>query len=84
VPFRLLGDTAGLHVVLELPADYPVARLVDAAAARGVAIYPLDRYFAGPPTMSGVILGYGNATLPQVRRAAAELAQLLGPQGLDR
>jgi GntR family transcriptional regulator/MocR family aminotransferase len=85
VPFRLLGDTAGLHVVLELPGDYPAARLVDAAAARGVAIYPLDRYFAGPPTMSGVILGYGNATLPQVRRAAAELAQLLtGRQGRDR
>jgi GntR family transcriptional regulator/MocR family aminotransferase len=85
VPFRLLGDTAGLHVVLELPSDYPAARLVDAAAARGVAIYPLDRYFAGPPTMNGVILGYGNATLPQVRRAAAELAQLLtGRQGRDR
>jgi GntR family transcriptional regulator/MocR family aminotransferase len=85
VPFRLLGDTAGLHVVLELPSDYPAARLVDAAAARGVAIYPLDRYFAGPPTMSGVILGYGNATLPQVKRAAAELAQLLtGRQGRDR
>jgi GntR family transcriptional regulator / MocR family aminotransferase len=85
VPFRLLGDTAGLHVVLELPRDHPAARLVDAAAARGVAIYPLDRYFAGPPTMNGVILGYGNATLPQVRRAAAELAQLLtGRQGRDR
>jgi GntR family transcriptional regulator/MocR family aminotransferase len=77
VPFRVLGDTAGLHVVLELPSDYPATRLVDAAAARGVAIYPLDRYFAGPPTMSGVILGYGTATLPQVRRAAAVLAQLL-------
>ena len=77
VPFRLLGDTAGLHVVLELPGDYPAERLVDAAAARGVAVYPLDRYFAGPPTMSGVILGYGTATLPQVRRAAAELAELL-------
>jgi GntR family transcriptional regulator/MocR family aminotransferase len=77
VPFRLLGDTAGLHVVLELPSDYPAERLVDAAAARGVAIYPLDRYFAGPPTMSGVILGYGTATLSQVRRAAAELAELL-------
>ena len=77
VPFRLLGDTAGMHVVLELPGDYPAARLVDAAAARGVAVYPLDRYFAGPPTMSGLILGYGTATLPQVRRAAAELAGLL-------
>ena len=79
MPFRLLGDTAGMHVVLELPDDYPADRLVTAAAARGVAVYPLDRYFAGPPTMSGLILGYGTATLPQVRRAAAELSRLLTP-----
>jgi len=77
VPFRLLGDTAGMHVVLQLPGDYPAARLIEAAAARGVAVYSLDKYFAGPPTMSGLILGYGTATLPQVRRAAAELATLL-------
>jgi GntR family transcriptional regulator / MocR family aminotransferase len=77
VPFRLLGDTAGMHVVLELPAAYPAEHLVKTAAERGVAVYPLDRYFAGPPTMSGLILGYGTATLPQVRRAAAELSQLL-------
>ncbi len=77
VPFRLLGDTAGLHVVLELPPGYPTGRLADAAATRGVRVYPLDRYFAGPPTMSGLILGYGTATVPQVRRAAATLAPLL-------
>jgi GntR family transcriptional regulator / MocR family aminotransferase len=77
VPFRLLGDTAGIHVVLELPSGYPAARLVKATAARGVAVYTLDRYFAGVPTMNGLILGYGTATLPQVRRAAAELAHLL-------
>jgi GntR family transcriptional regulator / MocR family aminotransferase len=77
VPFRLLGDTAGMHVVLELPDGYPAARLVEAAAKRGVAVYPLDRYFAGPPAISGLILGYGAAALPQVRRAAAELGQLL-------
>ena len=64
-------------MVLELPDDYPAARLIDAAAERGVAVYSLDRYFAGRPTMNGLILGYGTATLPQVRRAAAELAQLL-------
>ena len=79
VPFRLLGDTAGMHVVLELPDAYPAEHLVEAAAERGVAVYPLDRYFAGPPTMSGLILGYGTATLPQVRRAAAELSGLLTP-----
>jgi GntR family transcriptional regulator / MocR family aminotransferase len=77
VPFRLLGDTAGMHVVLELPTDFPVGRLIDAAAERGVAVYPLDRYFAGKPTMNGLIVGYGTATLAQIRRAAAELALLL-------
>jgi GntR family transcriptional regulator/MocR family aminotransferase len=79
VPFRLLGDTAGIHVVLELPDAYPAEHLVEAAAERGVAVYPLDRYYAGPPTMSGLILGYGTATQPQVRRAAAELSRLLTP-----
>jgi GntR family transcriptional regulator/MocR family aminotransferase len=77
VPFRLLGDTAGLHVVLELPDDYPTSRLVEAAAARGIAVYTLDRYYAGKPTMNGLIIGYGTATLPQVRKAATELATLL-------
>jgi GntR family transcriptional regulator/MocR family aminotransferase len=77
VPFRLLGDTAGIHVVLELPADYPAARLIEAAAERGVRIYGLDRYYAAEPTMNGLILGYGTATLPEVRRAATELARLL-------
>jgi GntR family transcriptional regulator/MocR family aminotransferase len=77
VPFRLLGDTAGMHVVLELTGDYPAARVVEAAAERGVRVYPLDRYYAAEPTMNGLILGYGTATLPQIRRAAAELAQLL-------
>ncbi len=76
-PFRLLGDTAGMHVVLELPDRLPAARLVAAAAARGVEICTLDRYFAGEPAMNGVILGYGTATLPQLRRAATELARLL-------
>jgi GntR family transcriptional regulator/MocR family aminotransferase len=77
VPFRLLGDTAGMHVVLELPDDFPVGALIDAAAERGVRVHPLDRYFAAQPTINGLIIGYGTATLPQLRRAAAELAHLL-------
>ena len=86
--FRLLGDTAGLHVVLELPSDYPAARLAASlprclADERGVAIHPIDRYFADPPAMSGPIRGYGIATLAQVRRAAAELAPLPNPNAIE-
>jgi GntR family transcriptional regulator / MocR family aminotransferase len=76
-PYRLLGDTAGLHVVLELPAGLPSTQVVAEAARRGVGLHELDRYFAGPPTISGLILGYGAAPLTQVRRAAAILATLL-------
>jgi GntR family transcriptional regulator / MocR family aminotransferase len=76
-PARLLGDTAGIHVVLELPAGIPAQRLVAAAAERGVRLWTVDRYFAGPPTLDGLILGYGAAPLTQVRRAAGELGRLL-------
>src|SRR5690242_6723080 len=40
--FRLLGDTAGMHVVLELPPSCPAERLVRAAADRGIALWTLD------------------------------------------
>jgi GntR family transcriptional regulator/MocR family aminotransferase len=79
--FRLLGDTAGMHVVLELPADRQADHLVAAAASRGVAIATLDRYYAGTPTLNGVILGYGTSTLTKVTRAATELRALLPRAG---
>jgi hypothetical protein len=74
---RLLGDTAGLHVVLELPAGLPPGLVVAEAARHGVGLHELDRYFAGPPSVSGLILGYGATPLTQVRRAAKVLATLL-------
>jgi GntR family transcriptional regulator / MocR family aminotransferase len=75
--FRLLGDTAGMHVVLELPPDLPADRLVAEAAERGVALWTVDRYYAGPPTLNALILGYGAAPLTKVRRAASEIHSLL-------
>jgi len=76
-PCRLLGDTAGLHVVLELPAGLPPGLVVAEAARHGVGLHELDRYFAGPPSVRGLILGYGATPLTQVRRAAKVLATLL-------
>ena len=71
------GDSAGLHVVLELPADRSAADFAKAAAARGVGLSTVDRYYAGPPAINGVVLGYGATPLTQVRRAAAALLPLL-------
>ena len=75
-PARLLGDTAGLHVVLRLPpgtADQVAAR----AGQRGVAVMTLERYFAGRPSADGLVLGYGGASVRQVTRACQVLRQIV-------
>jgi GntR family transcriptional regulator/MocR family aminotransferase len=73
----VLGDTAGLHVVLELPASHPAELLVAAAAARGIALHAVDRYYAGPPSLNALIIGYGATPVPKIRRAAADLRAML-------
>jgi GntR family transcriptional regulator/MocR family aminotransferase len=84
-PDRLLGDTAGMHMVLALPGTVPQAvlaadRLAAGAAGRGVAVATLDRYFAGPVTVGGLLLGYGGASLDDVSSGCRVLAELLAAQ----
>jgi len=73
----LRGDTAGMHVVLEL--SRPAREVVAAAAAHGLALHTVDRYYLGEPTVNGIIIGYGATPLTQLRRAAATLRTLLLP-----
>jgi len=90
--FRLLGDTAGMHVVLELPTGDSMpggsvsggsvsggraTAVARAALDRGVSVATLERYFTGPATVEGLILGYGATPLAQVRHAAAILRAVI-------
>jgi GntR family transcriptional regulator/MocR family aminotransferase len=80
--FRVLGDTAGMHVVLELPPGCHPDRLVALAAESGISLFTIDRYYVGRPTVNGLILGYGAAPLTHLRRAATALRFLV--PGLTR
>jgi GntR family transcriptional regulator/MocR family aminotransferase len=75
----VIGDTAGMHVVMELPPGRPAVEVASAACDLGVGVFTLDRYYAGPPDRNGLALGYGAVPLPDVRRAAALLRPLLTP-----
>ncbi len=75
-PGRLTGETAGMHMVCELPGGV-VADVVAAAAARGVDVASLDRYFAGPASRHGLVLGYGAADRAAVSRGCLALAAIL-------
>ncbi len=72
----LLGDTAGMHLVLELPPG-TACRAAAAARQAGVAAATLDRYYAGTPAREGLVLGYGQATTGQIEQACGILLGVL-------
>ena len=56
-----MGISAGLRVLLELPADGPsAAELANAAAARSIELFPVGRFHHhGEAVPDGIVLGYG-------------------------
>jgi GntR family transcriptional regulator/MocR family aminotransferase len=70
----LLGEEAGMHMVLRTSRD--AEEIAGAAWERGVAVATLARYFAGPVTVNGLVLGYGAASRGEITRACRLLAGL--------
>jgi GntR family transcriptional regulator / MocR family aminotransferase len=72
----LQGIAAGLHVVARLPTEIDEARLVAAAAERGVNVHSLGRYRAKPaPKQPGLVLGYASQSESSIARGIREIAR---------
>ncbi|MEV7964548.1 PLP-dependent aminotransferase family protein [Sphaerisporangium sp. NPDC088356] len=69
------GDSAGLHVFLRLP-EAAVGPLVAEAAGRGVLLDTTARHHHGRPRHHGLVIGYGSASLGEIRKACAVIAEL--------
>ncbi|MEU5881240.1 PLP-dependent aminotransferase family protein [Spirillospora sp. NPDC047279] len=75
----LRGDTAGLHLVVELPAT-ETERVVREAAAEGVFLDTVGRHYMGTPEVSGLVIGYGSAAgLTELRTACTLVRALASP-----
>ncbi|MEO3873913.1 PLP-dependent aminotransferase family protein [Nonomuraea sp. B12E4] len=73
---RLRGDTAGLHMLAELPPDV-VPGLIERARERGVLLDSVERHHHGRERLHGLVIGYGSASLNDVRRGCRILAGLI-------
>ncbi|MFF5260594.1 PLP-dependent aminotransferase family protein [Actinomadura viridis] len=72
----LRGDTAGLHLVVEVPEA--VARCaVREAPRRGVLLDDLERHHLGAPRTGGLVIGYGAAAGRGELRTACSLVREL-------
>jgi GntR family transcriptional regulator/MocR family aminotransferase len=76
----LRGGTAGLHVVVELPAAL-AGQVVREAAARGVLLDSLERHHAGPPGTFGLVIGYGAARQAELRAGCSLVRELVRAPG---
>jgi GntR family transcriptional regulator/MocR family aminotransferase len=76
---RVEGGGAGLHVVAWLPGRAPAEgrRIAEAAAQRGVGVYPIAPYYVDRAPGCGFVLGYGALSPPAIRTGIARLAALL-------
>jgi GntR family transcriptional regulator/MocR family aminotransferase len=70
----LLGDTAGLHLVVLMPPG-EAERVTREAARRGVLLDTLERHRAGPSRFSGLVIGYGSAAGVRELRAGCTLVR---------
>ncbi|MFC5824331.1 PLP-dependent aminotransferase family protein [Nonomuraea insulae] len=73
---RLRGDTAGLHVLAELPAGV-LPGVVERARERGVLLDSTERHYHGDAHLHGLVIGYGSASLADIRRGCRILAELI-------
>lgn len=72
------GENAGVHILLTFLNGMSEQEAISRAAAKGVAVYGLSRYYVGEasiPAEATVILGYANLSEEAIRQAAALLRE---------
>jgi GntR family transcriptional regulator/MocR family aminotransferase len=70
---EILGADAGMHVVALLPRGVDDVAVSRCAASQGIAALSLSTCYVTPPDRGGVVLGYGGATLHQIRAGVRRL-----------
>ena len=77
---KVVGQGAGLHLVLELPPGAPTeAELLERARQRGMNLHPFSAFYAGAaPEGTRLILGFGGLSPADIEAGIALLAELIG------
>jgi len=74
---RVVGDRAGMHLVILLSRAADDHALALNAAAAGISVIPLSSCYAGRPRQPGLVLGYGATRLGEIPDAVRRLKTIL-------
>jgi GntR family transcriptional regulator/MocR family aminotransferase len=74
---RIVGDRAGMHLVVILPPDTRDHEIAERAARRGISVIPLSSCYAGRRKQRGLVLGYGATRVAAIPDAVGRLKAVL-------
>jgi GntR family transcriptional regulator/MocR family aminotransferase len=74
-----IAAPGGLHMVVRLPDGSDEAASVRACRARDLSVAPLRAYFAGPPRMAGLVIGFAGTPAALAADLARRLAGAIRP-----
>ncbi|HEX5354369.1 MAG TPA: PLP-dependent aminotransferase family protein [Rhodanobacteraceae bacterium] len=75
--FPVISTDAGMHLVLLLPPGPKDVELSKDLAEIGISAVPLSTCYLRRPGRNGLLLGYGNVDVGQMRESVARLAGVL-------
>ena len=70
------GDGSGAHLVLWPRRPIAEQTLIDEAAAHGVGVYGISRYYLKKPLRTGVLLGYSRMPETQIQEGFRRLKEV--------
>jgi GntR family transcriptional regulator/MocR family aminotransferase len=74
---EVVGSEAGMHLVVLLPRGIDDQAIARRAAAKCISAMPLSTCYRGEAVLSGLILGYGGASIPQINDGVRKLKACL-------
>jgi GntR family transcriptional regulator / MocR family aminotransferase len=74
---EIVGTEAGMHLVMLLPSGQEDQEIAGRAAEKGISVVPLSACYLEDSALSGLILGYGGASIPQIQEGVQKLKACL-------
>jgi GntR family transcriptional regulator/MocR family aminotransferase len=72
-----LAPVAGIHMVAMLRKGIAEDTLIERARESSIALYGISRFYAGRRSRQGLLFGYGDMTVEDIRASMTGLASLL-------
>jgi GntR family transcriptional regulator/MocR family aminotransferase len=75
--FKILGEQAGMHLVVSLPQGLSDRAVAKAAAEVELWTMPLSWCYVRPSKRQGLVLGYGGSSPTEIRAGVRKLAEVI-------